>query len=147
MPPASGRGQLNPIMKTMILGWGNLQGVGPATVVSGTDVPRATQWQQFISIKTRNEFPEGLVRVEFVELEARQTAIHTETAAKAAAEDQAAQSKRAAEITARIEKERKAVLAAAPAIHAKRIEEARQRAKDEEARAKAIRKKNPDHNP
>lgn len=62
-------------MKTILLGYSNAKATGPAKVIAGPEVSIAEQIKLVTGIKARNEYPEGIERVEFCELVSRNVGI------------------------------------------------------------------------
>jgi hypothetical protein len=71
-------------MKTIVLGYKNVDGSGPAEVLAGPEVSRNDAWAILLKAKGQ-EFPKGFARVEFYVLEQRDMAIQTAKPAAPAA--------------------------------------------------------------
>lgn len=83
-------------MKTILLGFGDIDGKGKSTVLAGPDVPITDQIRQITEIKTSGEYPKGVVRVEFCELVSRNIGVCTSAAVKVAAANAAGEADRIA---------------------------------------------------
>lgn len=83
-------------MKTILLGFGDINGKGKSTVLAGPDVPITDQIRQITEIKTSGEYPKGVVRVEFCELVSRNIGVCTSAAVKVAANNAAGEAERVA---------------------------------------------------
>lgn len=66
-------------MKTIVLGYSNDKATGPATVLAGPEVSIADQVKLVTGFKARNDYPKGIVRVEFCELVSRNVGIKIQT--------------------------------------------------------------------
>lgn len=62
-------------MKSIVLGYANEKATGPAVVLAGPEVPIAEQVKLVTGIKASNEYPKGVVRVEYCELVSRNVGI------------------------------------------------------------------------
>lgn len=62
-------------MKTIVLGYANDKATGPAKVLAGPEVSISEQVKLATGIKANNSYPEGIVRIEFCELVARNVGI------------------------------------------------------------------------
>lgn len=93
-------------MKTIVIGFADLNGKGAGTVLAGPEVPFREQTQLVAQIKSSGLFPEGILRVEHCSLTAVSTAVEVRAAAKASEEENKAQAKREAAARAAIAKSR-----------------------------------------
>ncbi len=77
-------------MKTIVIGYGDVNGKGPTKLLLGSEVSITEQVKAITGIKATGKYPEGIARVEFVELVSRNTAVCIKSAEKARQQDAAA---------------------------------------------------------
>lgn len=81
-------------MKTVVLGFSDIDGKGPTKLLAGVDVPQPKQVLLVTGIKTSGKYPEGLVRVSFCEVIERNIGVCIKTANELKAKEAAARAKR-----------------------------------------------------
>lgn len=62
-------------MKTLIVGFKDAKGLGEEVLVCGAHVPQADQVKLMSDAKTKGNYPQGLVRLEFRTVETHNVAI------------------------------------------------------------------------
>lgn len=83
-------------MKTILLGYADVNGKGKSTILAGPEVPISEQITSITGIKASGKYPAGVVRVEFCELVARNTAVCVKANAELNADRQAGEASRIA---------------------------------------------------
>lgn len=81
-------------MKTILLGYGDVNGKGKAVMLAGPEVPIADQVRMVTGIKSSGEYPKGIVRIEFAEVIARNTGVCVRAAAVQEKDRQAGEKER-----------------------------------------------------
>lgn len=81
-------------MRTVVLGFSDINGRGHAKLLAGPDIPQSQQALLVTGIKSSGKYPDGLVRVEFCEIVARNVGVCIKTANELKLKDAAEKAKR-----------------------------------------------------